>query len=134
MARRARFDTQYWAQQVSRQQASGLTVREFCQRENIQVHHFYYGRKRLAPTPGSAARPVTLLVDRGASSQSVSQSTVSQHNDDQCVVIQLGAHATVRIPAQLHSTIEAVLKMAHRMSEPESASPASGFHSVVVRS
>lgn len=134
MARRARFDTQYWAQQVSRQQASGLTVREFCQRENIQVHHYYYGRKRLAPARASTARPLTPLVDRSAPSQSTSQTTASRHDDHESVFIQLGAHTTVRIPAQLHSTIEAVLKMAHRMTESESASPASGFHSVVVRS
>jgi hypothetical protein len=134
MARRARFDTQYWAQHVSKQQASGLTVREYCECENIQVHHFYYGRKRLASAPAWAARPVTPLVARSASSQSTTQSTSSQHDDSQSVVIQLGAHAAVRIPAQLHSTIEAVLKMVHRVSVSESSPVASGFHSVVVRS
>lgn len=134
MARRARFDTQYWAQQVSRQQASGLTVSEFCRLENIQVHHFYYGRKRLAPATASAARPATPLLERDTASLPASSSTVRAHDDDQCVVIQLGTHTTVRIPAQLHSTIEAVLKMVHRVPEPESVPPASSFHSVVVRS
>lgn len=110
---------------------SGLTVREYCQRENIQVHHFYYGRKRLAPAPASAARPAAPLVDCSASA---CPSTASQHDDPQCVVIQLGTHATVRIPAQLHSTIEAVLKLVHPVSGPKNAPPASGFHSVVVRS
>lgn len=140
MARRARHDTRYWAEHIALQQASGLSVREYCQRESLQAHHFYYWRKRsmagqsasperraLSARPARQAKAANLqAVDHYIAAHSVEQG--------QSVVIRLGDQATVHVPAAMLETIEAVLKMALRICEPNLQPSGHGFRSVIVRS
>jgi len=149
MARHSQLDMQYWAQHVSLQQASGHSVREYCQGEGIQVHHFYYGRKRVAaaraiPTQATS-RQATFGgkvnhaggIERPSAGTPVKVSNPTKANQldgAQTVVIQMSDQTSVHVPAQMLETIEAVLKMALRVSERESASPTSVFRSVIVRS
>ncbi len=56
MAGRARHDVKFWAGHFTKQQTSGLTLREYCRREGIEVHQFYYWRKRAMAI--AAAQPL----------------------------------------------------------------------------
>jgi hypothetical protein len=134
MARRAQHDTQFWALQVSQQKASGLSVREYCRRKGIEVHHFYYGRKRvMAGANTLRAQPPTSTVGRPSNSGETVPNA-NQLNVQPMVIIQLSDRTSVHVPVQMLDTIEAVLKMAQRLSAPEST-PATGvFRSVIVRS
>jgi transposase len=38
---------EYWAEQISAQGQSGLTVKRFCQQQGVSQHSFYAWRKRL---------------------------------------------------------------------------------------
>lgn len=40
-----------WGQRIAAQQASGLSVAEFCRRERIQKSGFYYWKRRVPGTP-----------------------------------------------------------------------------------
>jgi hypothetical protein len=42
-----------WRQRMERQQASGLSVAEFCRRENLSPHGFYVWRRKLGSTPST---------------------------------------------------------------------------------
>jgi hypothetical protein len=128
MTRRAIHDERYWADHLAKHPASGLTLREYCRREGIEVHQFYYWRKR---TAGSTIERQPAAVERR--SVSISSPNKNEH-DGKTVVIQMNDRTSVSIPAQMHDTIEAVLRMAQRLGDQESAAkPSSGFRSVVVR-
>jgi len=65
---------EYWSNLIAEQEASGQTIRAFCQKQSIGDHSFYYWRKRLqksAPvqfallkTVASAA-PLELILANG---------------------------------------------------------------------
>ena len=38
---------EYWSNLIAEQEASGQTIRAFCQKQSIGDHSFYYWRKRL---------------------------------------------------------------------------------------
>ena len=161
MGRPALHDTGFWAAHVSRQQASQLSVREYCRREGLETHQFYNGRKRvatgnfsgggqssppqhasgeLAPQrhANTATKPLTSSVclagKRDAGQSSELQRDATDHVA--MVVIQLNnGEASIHVPADRHDTIEAVLRMSLKLGEPEKKqSPCSGFRSIVVRS
>ena len=57
---------QVWAERLDRCQASSLTVKAFCQAENVSVPSFYTWKKRLAQTePTPAFVPVNLTSPAG---------------------------------------------------------------------
>ena len=57
MSRAAR--TRLWLDRLNRQVTSGLTVAQFCQRENISPPSFYQWRRRLTPRVESPANQRT---------------------------------------------------------------------------
>ena len=128
MARGAIHDERYWADHLAKYPASGLTLREYRRRAGIEVHQFYYWRKR---TTASKAERQSAPATR----QSVSTSSVNKNeHDGKTLVIQMNERTTVSVPAQMLDTIEAVLRMAQRWGDqPSSANSLSGFHSVTVR-
>ncbi len=138
MARRALHDGTYWAEHVAKQQASGLSVREYCQQASLQAHHFYYWRKRIAASesPSSQRRPAAAkqVLQSSATSQAsvvMTPSASSGTDPSRIVIVRLGDCAAVHVPAQMLDTIEAILKMAMRISEP--VVEASSFRSIIVR-
>ncbi len=138
MARRALYDGTFWAEHVAKQQASGLSVREYCQQASLQSHHFYYWRKRIAASEltSSQRRPASAKQDLQSSATSqvsvaMTPSTSNSTDPTQVVIVRLGECAAVHVPAQMLDTIEAILKMAMRISEP--AVEASSFRSIIVR-
>ncbi len=139
MARRALHDGTYWAEHVARQQASGLSVREYCQQASLQAHHFYYWRKRITSSESASSqrRPASAKPDcqstvTSQATGAISPTTSNMSADlSQTVVVRLGDCAAVHVPAQMLDTIEAILKMAMRISEP--AIEASSFRSIIVR-
>lgn len=140
MARRAQQDTQYWADHVARQQASGLSVREYCQRQNLQAHHFYYWRKRSLASATVAPERAAVLMQPTRQAKATSPHTTAASTatnlaaQGQSVVIRLGDQATVHVPATMLETIEAVLKMTLRISAPDGEPSGQGFRSIIVRS
>ena len=46
MARKA--DPDYWQQQLTNQNLSGLTQAQWCEQNNINIHNFRYWRNRLS--------------------------------------------------------------------------------------
>lgn len=48
----------YWKEQIESWQASGLSQSEFCRRNNLKTHRFFYWRKRLT-------RPVSPVCPQG---------------------------------------------------------------------
>lgn len=46
---------QVWAERLDRYRASSLTVKAFCQAENVSVPSFYQWKKRLAQTQAAPA-------------------------------------------------------------------------------
>ncbi len=139
MPRRAQQGKQYWADHIARQQASGMSVREYCQRENLQAHHFYYWRKRsliasVAPERSAVSAQPTRQANVASQHVVAAGTATSSAERDQSVVIRLGDHATVHVPAAMTETIEAVLKMALRISAPGCQPSGTGFRPVIVRS
>ena len=156
MARRALHDINFWAEHLSRQQASGLSVREYCERERLQTHNFHYGRKRVLAMESRVPSPSVKQQTRGRAattgqlrnSTQVRDATKSRHEastsaiappasaimQGPVVVIQFG-EASIHVPADLTETIEAVLKMALRLNNTDyQATTAAGpFRSVIVR-
>jgi hypothetical protein len=45
MARQALHDVEFWADQMTQQKASGLSVSDYCRREGLKLHNFYYNRR-----------------------------------------------------------------------------------------
>lgn len=138
MARRARQDLDFWSNHIARQQASGRSVREYCQLENLQAHHFYYWRKRAAAAISTGHQFASAQLARQATATSQHATTASTTTNlgeqDQLVVIRLGQHATVHVPAAMLETIEAVLKMTLRIGASGSEPSVPGFRSIIVRS
>jgi hypothetical protein len=64
---RVRRDAQYWSERVDKWLASGLSAREFAEREGVGRERLFYWKARLRPgTPPSAAgkigfTPVTVV-------------------------------------------------------------------------
>jgi transposase-like protein len=68
---------EYWAEQISAQGQSGLTVKRFCQQHGFSEHSFYAWRKRLRnqkpglrfalvePVPRTPAAAVELVLASG---------------------------------------------------------------------
>jgi transposase-like protein len=44
-----------WRQRLKGQRSSGLSIREFCRRENLSPHTFHSWRRKLAATAGEVA-------------------------------------------------------------------------------
>lgn len=128
MARRAIHGERYWADHLAKYPASGLTLREYCRRAGIEVHQFYYWRKR---TMASTVERQSAA----ATGQSGSPSPANKSEQDgQTVVIQMNERTTVSVPAHMLDTIEAILRMAQRLGDQSSsANSPSGFRSVIVR-
>jgi transposase-like protein len=58
MIRAVRSDKEeLWRSRLQRFQSSGMTVCQFCQREQISAPSFYQWRKRLATSSGKASPP-----------------------------------------------------------------------------
>ena len=65
----------YWSKLIAEQEASGQTIRAFCQEQGVGDHCFYYWRKRLQKseavqfallkTVASAAPPLELILTNG---------------------------------------------------------------------
>jgi transposase-like protein len=130
MAGRARHDVQFWAEHFTKQQASGLTLCEYCRREGIEVHQFYYWRKRAM----NAASAVPLeKVERQSISGSEAAS-VSRLDGQQTIVIQMHDRTSIHVPSHMLETLESVLKMVQRLSDQGVPSAIGAFRSVAVRS
>ena len=134
MARRAQHDMQHWAQHVSQQQASGLSVREYCRRKGIEVHHFYYGRKRVMAGANTLQAQLPTPTVGTTSNSGETVPNAYQFPGQPMVMIQLSDQTSVHVPAKMLDTIEALLRMAQRLSQPESTLATSVFRSVIVRS
>jgi hypothetical protein len=128
MTRRAIHDERYWAGHLAKHPASGLSLREYCRREGIEVHQFYYWRKRTAAS--TIKRQPTVVGQKSAPINSVSKN----EHEGKSVVIQINDRTSISIPAQMLYTIEAVLGMAQRFYEQDrTANPSSSFRSVIVQ-
>jgi hypothetical protein len=108
----------------------------------LQVHNFYYWRKRVPDVVPAirelrqnASKPARRL-NEPTSQRSVAINAHAAHGPDlnQAVVIRMGDYATVHVPAAMLETIEAVLKMAMSASVPGNQPTGSAFRSVVVHS
>lgn len=133
---------------VTRQRSSELTVQEYCRRVNLKVHQFCNGRRRALDCGELYASPSSQQsADSGSSRARLSSAEDSTQTEvllnenrsdagdaSPMVVIELSGCASIRVPAQMHSTIEAVLKMVLRLEAPEQLIPNSGFRSIAVRS
>lgn len=45
-----------WSKRLDRFQISGMTLSQFCKKENVSPHSFYYWKKQLAATKGRQQR------------------------------------------------------------------------------
>jgi transposase-like protein len=43
---------EYWSNLIAEQEASGQTIRAFCQKQGVGDNSFYYWRKKLQPESG----------------------------------------------------------------------------------
>ena len=128
MTRRSIHDERYWADHLAKYPASGLTLREYCRRQSIEVHQFYYWRKRLMASAGERQPAV-------AGRPAVSTNAANKNElDGEIIVIRLNDRTSVSVPAHMFDTIEAVLRMTQRLGDQaNSGSAVGGFRSVTVR-
>jgi hypothetical protein len=130
MAGRTRHGVRFWAEHFKRQQASGLKLREYCRRESIEVHQFYYWRKR-AMAAAPAVEQETAERHPIIGSQT---SSTSQLDGQQTIVIRMSDRTSIHVPGHMLETLEAVLKMVQRLSDQDTDSAIGAFRPVVVRS
>lgn len=57
----------FWQEHVERQQASGLTQREYCQEQGLRLHCFWYWKGRIHPRKA----PVQLVEARIGDSRTI---------------------------------------------------------------
>jgi len=141
MGRPAFHDRNYWAVHIAKQKSSGLTVAEYCHQHGFAVHQFYYGRRRalqdqlatsqreepkgesllprrdLRKATATKSIPCAKFSQRVDSSQTIAKKYTEATVNEPCsvVTIQFGGEAEIRIPANLLSTIEAVIGMMKRL-------------------
>ncbi len=127
MAGRARHDVKFWAGHFTKQQTSGLTLREYCRREGIEVHQFYYWRKRAMAI--AAAQP--LAARQSIVVSPASSNLPSDQSPELSVVIKLNDLTSIHVPGHMLEALETVLRTIQRLSDQ--AAP-SAFRSVTVRS
>ncbi|TWU10542.1 hypothetical protein Poly21_44470 [Allorhodopirellula heiligendammensis] len=82
---------QVWAERFSRYQASSLTVKAFCQAENVSVPNFYQWKKKLAAA-ATGATPAFVPVNLNL-----------QHTDELDLVLPGGA--TLKLNVQLDEAV-----------------------------
>jgi transposase len=65
---------EYWSNLIAEQEASGQTIRAFCQKQGVEDHSFYYWRKRLQKSEPvqfallktvASAAPLELILGNG---------------------------------------------------------------------
>ena len=140
MGRPALHDRNYWAVHIAKQKSSGLTVAEYCHQHGFAVHQFYYGRRRalqdqLATAQREEPRGQSLLPRRDLRAAATKPKSCANLNQPigspqviakeltdkpasqpvSVVTIQFGGEAEIRIPANLLSTIDAVIGMMKRL-------------------
>lgn len=135
MAGRARHDVGFWADHISRHQSSGLTLIEYCRRERINIHQFYYWRKRamsaVTSTQVAAPAPSSGVSRELTGVQSASATPLENRHT---VVVQVNDRTSIHVPVHMLETLEAVLKMVQRLNDQVASVDIGAFRSVVVRS
>jgi hypothetical protein len=148
MARQALHGVEFWADQLTQQKASGLSVSEYCRREGLKLHNFYYNRRRvLASAHGLEHRPSTgqrqVTGGQAGGQQAVTRQQLADGargtaGSGNCaaraavIAIQWNERTWLHVPAERIDTLEAILKLTQRLAGHDGQTNA--FRSVVVRS
>lgn len=122
-----------WQRRLERFAGSGRTIAQFCLRENIPPHRFYYWARQLRSK--SSGR-------RHASWQKPAEkdSPVRAHGPvdawegaaERMVRFHWNSKLQVAIPADCLDAIRYVLDYATQLEEPRGASPARAFRQVII--
>jgi transposase-like protein len=139
-----------WQQRMERQRASGLSIAEFCRRENLSPHNFHVWRRKLdakmSPrrVPGGTARRSpsrkrrTLAIPRWRSRPTLAKSTMRARSlnflqlpltavqSSPWIELALAEGTIVRLPQQNLAALVAVLRVLR--GEPWDLSPGESDH------
>jgi hypothetical protein len=113
-----------WRQRLKRQRASGLSISEFCRRENLSSHTFHCWRRKLRPAARGPSRiqPVrqvrgVLVKRQGGASSSASprpagflQLPLAPAPQSPWIELSLADGTLVRVPQQNIAAALAVLR------------------------
>lgn len=125
-----------WQQRLERFEGSGRTIAQFCLRENIPPHRFYYWARRLRrnssgrqhaslpePAKKDSRAPVHARVDDGDAREGSPERMVRFH---------WNSKVQVAIPADCLDAIRYVLEYATQLEESRGSSLASSFRQVII--
>ena len=96
-----------WRERVSRWRRSGLSITEFCQREQISQPSFFAWRKRLAGQRAVTRRRRARRMDRDASTPRLVQLPAPDWATPSGVQIALPGGAVVTLPRQASAELVA---------------------------
>jgi transposase-like protein len=86
----------YWRKVLKRFAASGLSVREFCKREQLTESQFYAWRRTIGKRDGAGnARPA--FVPAVVTEEAARESSIAVELPSGCVLRFSGAHATQQV-------------------------------------
>jgi hypothetical protein len=155
MPRQALHGVEFWLDQLTQQKASGLSVSEYCRREGLKLHNFYYGRRRVMASvrgldhsqspgqrqvtggrqvPGGQASGQQVVTRQQLADGARGAATGSGNSAARAAVIaiQWNERTWLHVPAERIDTLEAILKLTQRLAGHDGQTNA--FRSVVVRS
>ena len=89
-----------WRELLSRQAASGLSVREFCRRERLTESQFYAWRRTISERDGESSPSFVPMVVN------------DQPKGDASIVIELTGGQVLKLPASISATWLAELVLA----------------------
>lgn len=124
-----------WQRRLERFEGSGRTISQFCSKESIPPHQFYYWAKRLR-NQSSRSRNASLR-------ETVKKNTPrpAQRREDEgawarpaerMVHFHWNSKLQVAIPADCLDAIRCVLDCANHMEESYGSSPAGAFRQVIM--
>lgn len=103
-----------WRRRLARFDSSGLTVVEFCRREQVSQARFYYWSKRIQEGDRSTTRG-QLRIDSGTGvSTGVSTGAAQNEAGSDCVEVVVGDAIRVRMPAGEPAAVAALVHQLQR--------------------
>ncbi len=116
-----------WRQRLKRQRMSGLSISEFCRRENLSPHTFHSWRRKLPAAAGepSAVRPARqrrTALAMSLHSSGFLQLPVAPAAQSPWIELSLADGTVVRVPQQNTAAVLAVLR--ELRGEPRNVTPA----------
>ena len=115
-----------WRRRLEKFDASGMTVVDFCRREQVSQAGFYYWSKRIQEGDRRATRGLT-RVDAGTG---VSTAAARSEEGSGCVEVFVGDAIRVRMPAGEPAAVAALVHQLQKTQRADEAATTSRFQRI----